>query len=76
MRVLSLAAGLFLAGSSFFPAFGAPPPEARSDEISSDLQAAREKVYPATVNIAVVGQSFEGGRSEVSRCRKRRRRHR
>ena len=63
MRVLSLAAGLFLAGSSFFPAFGAPPPEARSDEISSDLQAAREKVYPATVNIAVVGQSFEGGRS-------------
>ncbi len=42
------------------PADGTGSP---TDEVSNELELAREKVYPALVNIAVVGQSFEGGRS-------------
>jgi len=33
------------------------------DELREDLEFAKSKVYPALVNIQVVGQSFSGGRS-------------
>jgi len=39
---------------------GAP---AGSDELRADIDFAKSKVYPALVNIQVVGQSFSGGRS-------------
>jgi len=42
------------------PSFAAP---AGGDQLRDDMNFAKSKVYPALVNIQVVGQSFSGGRS-------------
>lgn len=44
------------------PAFAAAPtPDGLKDELRSIVQSARDKVFPALVNISVVTTSFEGG---------------
>lgn len=52
--VFALAAGLVSAPAA---------PTAGDDQLRDDMNFAKSKVYPALVNIQVVGQSFSGGRS-------------
>ena len=59
MKSLCVAFLLILAAMVSF-AEGAP---AGSDELRADIDFAKSKVYPALVNIQVVGQSFSGWRS-------------
>ncbi|MBX3381159.1 MAG: trypsin-like peptidase domain-containing protein [Phycisphaeraceae bacterium] len=52
---------VLMAGVLPSAALGAPKPEELRDEIRAMVQTARDKVFPALVNISVVTTSFEGG---------------
>ncbi|MBS0189499.1 MAG: trypsin-like peptidase domain-containing protein [Planctomycetes bacterium] len=55
------AAGLFALVMAAGTVQAGPSPEELRDEIRAMVQSARDKVFPALVNISVVTTSFEGG---------------
>jgi serine protease Do len=57
----SISSLVLLAGVLPTSSLGAPKPEELRDEMRAMVQSARDKVFPALVNISVVTTSFEGG---------------